>query len=283
MFFYILRIFGHQKWLSFGIRNRVIRFFVSPDKLINKKFKINFFGNIYPGNLNSYIDWNVYFFGAYEHETLKLFEYILSKINCRTVLDIGANVGHHSLFISGFAKQVICLEPFPIFFKLIEEKISINCIENIVAYNIGLSNKNEELLYYSPSENQSNKGTGSFIKDYNTGISPSIMLMLTSGDEFVKDYKIEDIDFIKIDVEGFEKEVLEGISMLINKNSPIIFMEFSAITALKVGSFENLKIMFHNNYKFYYANNLNAKKELLNFENIGPDIIAIPSKFNKIF
>ena len=196
-------------------------------------------------------------------------------------MDTGANVGHHSLFISGFAKKVICFEPFPTFYKLIEEKIRINKIVNIDAYNVGLSNKNEELLYYAPAENQSNKGTESFVKDYNSGINPSFILNLTTGDEFVKKHHIENIDFIKINVEGFEKEVLEGLSNLIIESTPIIFMEFSTFTATKVGSFHNLQKLFHNSYKFYYYDKYNSKKELLNFDDIGPDIIAIPNRFKK--
>lgn len=283
MFYTILKIFGHQKWIPFGIRNRGLRFFASPDKLIYKKFQVNFFGKIYPGNLNSFIDWHVYFFGAYEKETLELFGNVLTKINCRNVLDIGANVGHHSLFISNHAEKVICLEPFPTFFNLIEEKISINNVNNIFAYNVGFSNKKEKLIYYAPAENQSNKGTGSFVKDYNSELGPSHLIDLISGDEFIKHHHIKDIDFVKIDVEGFEKEVLEGMSALLKASTPVIFMEFSKFTANKIGSFSQLKQIFHNNYKFYYADRFHEKIELVNFDNVGPDIIAIPAKWQNLF
>ena len=64
----LLRRFGHLDWLAFGIRDRIIRYFVNPDTVEGKEFVTDFFGLQYQGNLNTFIDWSVYFYGAYEKE-----------------------------------------------------------------------------------------------------------------------------------------------------------------------------------------------------------------------
>ena len=57
------------------------------------------------------------------------------------ILDVGANIGNHSLYFSNFSKQVFSYEPNPNTFELL--KFNTKNLSNINIYNIGISNKNE--------------------------------------------------------------------------------------------------------------------------------------------
>ena len=86
--FYILQIIGRQEWIRLGIRDRIILFFVNPDTCNSYEFKIHYFGLDYKGNLNNFIDWNVYFYGGYEKNALKLIKELLNNRSNPVCLDI---------------------------------------------------------------------------------------------------------------------------------------------------------------------------------------------------
>ena len=108
IFFYkAARLIGTARWIRWGIRYKIFTFL----KPIDFEFAVPFYGRTYRGNLNNFIDRAVYFFGAYEREVM---EYMGSLImSDSVVLDIGANVGHHSLFFSTKAKEVHAFEAEP--------------------------------------------------------------------------------------------------------------------------------------------------------------------------
>ena len=93
-----LRLLGSQNWLRFGIRYRVINQFCNPESVDSIEFVTDFFGLKYKGNLNSYIDWSVFFFGAYEREKLLLLRDLVNARPNPVFFDIGANVGVHLCF-----------------------------------------------------------------------------------------------------------------------------------------------------------------------------------------
>jgi|688.fasta_scaffold34337_4 FkbM family methyltransferase len=272
----ILKYFGHQLWIPFGVRDRVIRFFSPINPFYSFEFISLFFGYKYKGNLNSYIDWCVFFYGSYEYQTLKNLQYIFKKYKCKIVLDIGANVGHHSLFFSKFCEHVYAFEPFQDYSRLIREKIEINSIKNISILNFGLSNSNDEILFYAPDNCQPNKGVGSFVRDYNSNLVASKKIIVQRGDDFVNSSLISDIDFIKIDVEGLEKEVLEGLSMTINKNLPLIYLEFSQFTSNKIGGVVGLDKLLQNKYDLFIYDKKNLLTKLSLKEDVFSDILCIP-------
>jgi FkbM family methyltransferase len=281
---YLLRIFGIQTYIPIGIRNRVVRFFYPPEKRFDYSFNVNFFGLRYLGNLNSYIDWSVYFFGSYEKETLDLLIYLSTKVKNTNFLDVGANVGHHSIFASKYYSNVISFEPFPDFYQQILNQIELNGIKNIKAYNIALSDKNDALLYYAPKQDQENKGTGSFVKDYNSGLVASLYLKLVQGDDFLVNNAIGDVGVIKIDVEGFENQVILGLNKTIEANRPVVIFEFSHNIAKLCFNNEYLYSLFNNSYDFYQF--LPSKKQFKlqsDFRVTGKDLVAIPNELKSKF
>src|SRR5262249_15489554 len=125
-------------------------------------FSVDLFGLIYEGNTGNLIDREIYYNGAYERPVLFLLRDLMTN-GCSTkgvLLDIGANTGQHSLFMSRYANQIHAFEPYaPVLqrFRMLVEK---NKIQNIVIHPVGLGNENSDLPFYKPPDY--NLGTGSF-------------------------------------------------------------------------------------------------------------------------
>jgi len=225
----LLRLFGHLDWLAFGIRDRIIRYFVNPDTVEGKEFETDFFGLKYQGNLNTFIDWSVYFYGAYEKGILFLMRDIVKDKQNPIFIDVGANVGHHSLFMSKFCQKVHSFEPYDRVKDILMSKLLINKCSNIIVHNVGLGAKNEFLDFYAPVGR--NIGTGSFMVEHARDNNIKIgKLEIVEGDLYIPTLQLTKIDLIKIDVEGFEKNVLLGLRNTIEKYRPFVVMEYSQVT-----------------------------------------------------
>ena len=139
-------------------------------------------------------------------------------VNCNRAIDIGANVGVWSYWLSKYSKQVESFEPNPKIFNALK---NIK-IKNVNSYNIALSNKSGsvDLLIPKGSKGFSNQGASlSSIKVQ--GEHKSISIEAKCLDE----YNFLDVDFIKIDVEGHEHEVIEGAQETIKKCKPTMVIE----------------------------------------------------------
>ncbi len=133
------------------------------------------------------------------------------------VLDIGANIGSHTIYwaLRRKAKKVYSFEPFLETYNILEKNIELNNLSNVVEiYNYGLSD--EPCVTRVDKYAKCNIGGTSFVKD-NTGTY--VFRPLDS-------MKITDkIDLIKIDVEGHEIETLNGAINVIKNNKPVIVIE----------------------------------------------------------
>ena len=76
---------------------------------------------------------------------------------------------------------------------------------------------------------------------------------LTTGDDYIRNNKIEKIDLLKIDVEGHEIQVLTGFEKAILKNKPIILMEWSAAKTINESRSSNLFQNISHIYKPFVA------------------------------
>ncbi len=257
----ILRYIGHLDYINLGVRNKLIMFFSNPDKMNNRNFVSNFFGYKYSGNLNSYIDWCVYYLGCYSKYELVLIKDILSDTKEPICLDIGANIGHHSLFLSTISKTVHAFEPYEIALNKFDEHIKENNIDNIKIHRVALGLHEESRQYYQPTG--SNNGTGSFIASHATDRNISHKeLKILNGDNFIHSLNLEKIDFIKIDVEGFEGNVLNGLKETIQKYKPTILLEYSSSTR---DSFINeFKSIFPTGYNLHYVSPYRSVAKLVN-------------------
>jgi FkbM family methyltransferase len=233
-----LRWLGHQHYIRRG-RDRVIRAFHPPDASASIPFEVPFFGMRYAGNLNNYIDWSVFMYGAYARYELYALRDVaaaLSKAASAPLCfyDVGANVGQHSLFMSQHAGRVYSFEPFAEVRNQLLEKIARNHCANITVFPVGLGDVNCDLDFFEPPGE--NRGAGSFVAGEASVGKVATKLPVRCGDDFLSSNGLPKIDILKMDVEGFEMRVLSGLQQRLRQDRPAILMEISQATRSEMGS-----------------------------------------------
>ena len=175
-------------------------------------------------------------------------------------LDIGANIGETTLNFAQLANKGIIhsFEPVPYLFQRLKSNVALNNFQNIFIHNLALSDKEETLYFEIPNNNNS-----SGISLYKEKSKTSSIVLSTTIDQFVTDNKISNIDFIKIDVEGFENFVLNGGHHTIQKMKPIIVIEIDNQNLLQHQSSEKKiisKLQNEFGYTLYRINGIEKIK-----------------------
>jgi len=136
--------------------------------------------------------------------------------NFRTYIDIGASTGTTSIpFIDAF-KNVYCFEPNPNSFKELLKFSELTC------YNCALGNTNgKKLLVMNNITRNPEHGSLSDVRIKEWDKTETYEVEIKKLD----DYKFEFVDFIKIDTEQYELEVVQGALKIIKKHRPTIFFE----------------------------------------------------------
>lgn len=133
------------------------------------------------------------------------------------VLDIGTNIGNHTLFylLENKASKVYCFEPAQTTFSILEKNIKINNIEKKVSLsNVGVGQKKGHAII--SNYNPHNIGGTTIESDENGEIS------IIAIDEITFPSKIA---LVKIDVEGFELNVIKGMIKTLKDHKPYITIE----------------------------------------------------------
>lgn len=236
------------KSLSRSLYKRMSRRQIAPDF----PFVADFYGLRYEGTLANNIDFNVYYYGAFEKHVLHFLGDTLKAIapDGGVFVDVGANVGQHSLYMQRFASAVISFEPWAPVREQLLRQITVNGITNIEVQPLGVSNDNTRLPFYAPSGE--NVGVGSFdATTVDKGNHPVGELELVRGDDFFAARPDLKIDLVKIDVEGFEKLALQGLHTTLAKNRPVVICELTYDAPLSFQSLEELTGVFPENYQLF--------------------------------
>ncbi|MHB8743639.1 MAG: FkbM family methyltransferase [Sulfuricaulis sp.] len=181
-------------------------------------------------DLNEGIDFSIYLFGMFEKSTVYTYKKLLSP--GYTVLDIGANMGAHTLLMAdiiGPHGKVFAFEPTQYAHRKLVRNVSLNpsLAERIHIEQMMLSD--QEGASPPPALYSSWKLTVTPVTRHPKHLG---QLMDTTGastgqlDDFVAQHKISRIDFIKIDVDGNECSVLRGAQKILKRFRPKILMEF---------------------------------------------------------
>jgi FkbM family methyltransferase len=166
----------------------------------------------------------------------------------QTVIDVGANMGFMAVILSrlvGEKGRVICFEPSRRIFKKLRETIELNNIQNAELFNYGCGERRTEGELFKVSESSGNSSlvrpSGS--KDSDSGERVELLgldeALLSSGTR---------VDFMKIDVEGYESTVLRGAAQILSRFKPVIYIELCA--EYSQSSSEAIEILKSNGYVF---------------------------------
>ena len=168
----------------------------------------------------------LFLYGTYEEGTLRMMKHLLK--DAKTFIDIGANIGIMSLYAAKIMNKkgkIWSFEPLTSTYNILTQNIKLNRFQNIRSENLAIGSRNESLSIY---ENINiNRGAASLIDDGDSKLKQSVKVIRL--DHYLENNKInEPIDCIKIDVEGWELQVLKGATtILTSSNAPVCIIECS--------------------------------------------------------
>ena len=205
-----------------------------------------------------------------------------------TIIDVGANIGIYSLYFSKKypSCQVYSYEPVSSVFKSFKKSIEINSLTNLHPYLMAVGSDCTETEIYAATEASYNKGLSSIMKNFDlneTYVKEKINVITL--DSHIKKYNR--VSFIKIDVQGLEKNVLDGAEKIIKRDKPVIIFEHSDLylknpleTRKHISdlfSLQNYQIYLirrgENEFKYLFLEDIDFSNSI---DNLDADFIAIP-------
>jgi FkbM family methyltransferase len=184
-------------------------------------------------------------------------DFILSFLTDDAVVyDVGANIGYHTTAFATRARRVYAFEPHPGNYALLEK--NTENFDNVFLGQYAVSNTRSTCYIsdYDPDQT-SNFGAVSVVGS-TTGIPVRAIDLDTAG--------LEPPDFVKIDAEGHELQVLQGCQQIIQQYCPVVYYEAHESPDLK----QIYLLLGDDRYRFYWAqvNNYNPANFAGNTDNI---------------
>lgn len=171
------------------------------------------------------IEKKIYLTGTYEKGLLHVIDNLIGPGDI--VVDAGANIGLISVFCGLRVSKsglVIAFEPHPETAQILRRNIAINQLNQVQVFERALGSKPGTAKIYSNL--QINRGAASMV-DFKEG-APSFEIQVDVLDDVLSRIQQEKVNLLKIDVEGFEMEVLKGAQNLLSKeDGPILVIECS--------------------------------------------------------
>jgi len=167
----------------------------------------------------------------YESDILNKWNSILGKPNI--VFDVGSNIGNHAIFWATYWKPatIYAFEPCPINYSRLENNVlNNNLSEIIIPIQKGVGDQEG----YASIKNIEESNLGGTSITYITDNIDESAIQIITLDSFVKKNDFNNVDFVKIDTEGFEIRVLQGMYSIIEKYHPDIWVEVSYSTYSEV-------------------------------------------------
>ncbi len=224
-------------------------------------------------DISCLLEWCVYF-GFKEESRDTLYSLVREG---DTIIDIGANIGETLLNFSklvGSKGFIFSFEPDPRNFEKCARNISLNTFNNLKLFEWGLGDQ-EGLLAISQIDSR-NPGMNRILeKSVSTDTK---QVRVTTLDNFVAKNNFSKIDLIKIDVEGYEKNVLIGATECIDRFKPTMFIEVDDNNLKKSGSSAKdlLSYVESKSYTIFNAHNLNPVRSSGDLKNIHIDAVCLP-------
>src|SRR5688572_19286345 len=215
-------------------------------------------------DLREGIDFSIYLLGAFEPGTVRAYRRLIEAGD--TVLDIGANIGAHTLPMAslvGASGQVVAFEPTAFAYGKLQQNIALNphLASRIVAFQCMLKDDGNDTLPSSLFSSWPLSARGErHAKHKGMGMTTA-GAKSASLDEIARTIDLKRIDFIKIDVDGHELPVLRGAARSIDRFRPTILIELSPYVHEEEGhSFDDLVLFLTG--RGYLFRDANSGREL---------------------
>lgn len=251
----IFRTLGHSKLPGTqGLLWRLGAFASNNDR----PFEISWRDLSYRGNLSFWIDRFIYFQGAFAPAELDFLARTAAILRKRrsflTMLDIGANVGQHSLAMASRYDRILAFEPSAAVSERLIMNIKHNNIRNVEVYGIALGDQDETAIL----------GTGLNGNDGSRSLNWSFgggdQVTVRHAGDFLTSITppLPQVDVIKLDVEGNELAVLSALRSFLIQDRPILLFEL--VGKQSKGGFENIERLESTLYPDHYLFALEGRK-----------------------
>lgn len=141
-----------------------------------------------------------------------------------TAIDVGANIGDWTLALAeavGTQGKVYAFEPLPVMAQALEKTVAVNRLRQVQVVPIALASEEGETLFSAERGNTGGSRLGVMAGDFS-----QITVAARTLDGFLRGERdVARLDFIKIDVEGFESAVLEGAREVLARFRPALLLE----------------------------------------------------------
>lgn len=186
------------------------------------------YGYSYAGRSGNVIDECVLKYGAFEKDELFLMgDWLRAERGAGgpvTAVDVGANSGNHTLFLSRHCDKVIAVEPFPPVVRKMRRNLELSPkVTNVEILEVGFGDAEAELPFAAPPED--NDGGGTFLSKTRPATET---LRVVVGDAALAGKVAGRVALLKVDVEGFEAGVLRGLAKTLARDRPLAVVEVTA-------------------------------------------------------
>lgn len=173
--------------------------------------------------------------GAFERETM---EYVARALDAcaqssttkSVFMDIGANIGNHTCFFANRFASTIAVEPSMIVASILRSNVLLNDLQNkVTVVEAALSDHSGTAIHYtSTGDNLGGSSLDHMRKDTISAVGKEVPVI--TGDEAVLQIAPPDmaVAFIKIDVEGHEYSVIQGLVETLRRDQPMLLFEADA-------------------------------------------------------
>lgn len=158
---------------------------------------------------------------VYDEPIVAIFEEYVSPDS--DAIDLGANVGQMSVALSKLCKTVYSVEADPYLTGILHKNIAINSAWNCQVLSVAAWDKTGKLLPYPEPDLNRFESLGSF------GIVPSSDSKRVIHSLALDDLHLENVSFVKIDIQGSDLKAMQGLTKTIEKCKPVILFEYDYI------------------------------------------------------
>lgn len=206
----------------------------------NGAFRVHSANGWFEGNIANYIDRQVYLRGWYESDEIASFLDVIPPDRRGVILDIGANVGTHAIAFSKAFQTIHAFEPNPLALEQLERNVALNGATNIQIHPVGLSETAATLDFFLTEKSNYGLGTFSQHDQYDVPLQKVGEFSVEVGDELLERIGCKKVDAVKVDVQGFEPEVLRGLRQMLTRDKPFLWFEVSTGTSAKLDDLKQL-------------------------------------------
>lgn len=222
------------------------------------------YGKMMVHKLDHYVGRSFIEYGEFSEGEAEVFNQMITKDH--VVLDIGANIGAHTILFGKLAQKVYAFEPQKDIFHILCGNVALNELHNVTCLNFACGDGGTVNYQDIDMGHPNNMGAGSLIDMTGGSLIPTVPIQIPCH-------------FMKIDVEGMELQVLYGAADMIRDCRPIIYLEndrpdnskalIEFINSLGYTCFWHTPALFNPNNYFKNANNI--------FPNVGSiNMICVP-------